>query len=555
MDSEAMGRYADSLFIEAENRKLQGDAAEAVRLFGDFLKLRPANATVYYELALLNGREKNAAATLEYARKAVTLDSTNHWFAIAYANALAMNKHFDSAAGVFHRLSLRFPSQEQYRYNEAVMLSSAGKYPRALELFDHLEKASGINEEFVYQKQRIFLEMGKPDSAALEIQKLIDINPGNSRFYGLLAQVYADNNQPDKAIGVYRSLLDKYPGNPQAMVALGLFYKQKGNDSAFRRYMAHAFGNPRFDIEEKLAFVYPYLKYVEIDSTKKDEALSLCRLIVEAHPDDPRAHTLYGDMYFQCKMPDSALNEYRETLALNDSSYAVWNQVMLLYATGGRNDSLLAASNRAAALFPAQPGAWYFRGMALFFAGKFEDCTRSLREALRHEVRDKDLKGRIYATLGEAYHNLGDYAASDSSFQTALQLNPTDDLTLNNYSYYLAERGQYLDQALRMIKTAVTLKPGSMTYEDTYGWVLFRMGKYKSAKAWMEKALSHPGAKNHPGYLEHYGDILYRNHEVDQAVTYWKMAKEKGGTSASLDRKIAKQKLSRREESPKHRRP
>jgi Tfp pilus assembly protein PilF len=81
------------------------------------------------------------------------------------------------------------------------------------------------------------------------------------------------------------------------------------------------------------------------------------------------------------------------------------------------------------------------------------------------------------------------------------------------------------------------------------------MGKYKSAKAWMEKALSHPGAKNHPGYLEHYGDILYRNHEVDQAVTYWKMAKEKGGTSASLDRKIAKQKLSRREESPKHRRP
>jgi tetratricopeptide (TPR) repeat protein len=536
-------RYADSLFIEAERLKLQGDPDQARGLFRKFLAVRPGNAAAYYELALLDGASRDAAGTLDNARRAVRLDTANQWFAIAYANALSMNGRHDSAALVFHHLSERFPANVQYLYNEAVMRSAAGDYHAALVLFNRLEDREGVNEEFVYQKQRIFLKLGETDSAAAEIRKLIDFNPGNARFYALLAQVYADNHEPDKAIQVYRSLLDKYPDNPQAMVALGLFYKQKGDDTAYRRYMARAFGNPRFDIDDKIAFVYPYLKYVEVDSSKKEEALSLCRFIVQAHPGNAKAHALFGDMFFRCNMPDSALQEYRKTLALDDSGYEVWSQMMLLYATTGRNDSLLVLSGRAIGRFPDEAGAWYFHGMALFFTGHMQECTVSLRQALKLQVQGKALKGRIYATLGDAYHNLGQYASSDSCLRAALELNPSDDLTLNNYSYYLAERDEDLDLALSMIKRAVALKPDNISYQDTYGWVLYRMGKYRAAKIWMEKVLSHPEAENHPGYLEHYGDVLYRNHEVEEAVKYWRMAREKGGDSALLEWKIDKRRL------------
>jgi tetratricopeptide (TPR) repeat protein len=542
-DTSVVPAYADSIFVEAEKQKILGNVPYAIRLFHQFLEASPASPTAYYELALLYGKLKKNQQTLDNAREASLRDTANRWYAIAYANALAMNKEYDSAALVFHRLADREPSRQEFLYNEAVMLSDGKSYRRALDLFTQLEDGVGINEEFVFQKQRIYLKMGKPDSAALEIQKLIDLSPENSRYYGLLAQVYSDNHQPDKAIRVYKSLLNKYPDNPQAMVALGLFYKQKGNDEAFRSYMAQAFGNPRFDINEKIAFVYPYLKYVEVDSTKKKEALTLCRLILNAHPEDPRAHALFGDMYFQCGIPDSALLQYQKTLALDDSRFEVWNQLMVLYAEQGNNDSLLSASRRAVVRFPREPGAWYFRGMALFFAGEDRGSIESLSQALELDIRDKDLKGRIFSTLGEAYNDLRDYQASDSCFQASLRLNPDDDQVLNNYSYHLAERQAHLSRALMLIKAAVALKPDQIMYEDTYAWVLFNMGEYKAAKVWMEKVLDKPEANQHAGYLEHYGDILFKNEEVSQAIRYWKLAKKAGGGSSLLDWKISKQKL------------
>lgn len=537
---------ADSLFIAAENRKMQGDFAEAATLFHDILTADPKNAAAAYELAMLNGRSKNAEGTLLYARKAAMLDTTNHWYQIAFANALAMNNEYDSAAGLFHRLSVRYPREESYTYNEAVMLSNAERYPEALQLFKLLEKEAGINEEFVYQKQRIYLKMKEPDSAAAEIQKLIDLYPDNSRYYGLLAQVYADNNQPHLAMGVYKTLLQKYPNNPQAMVALGVYYKNQGNDSAYRHYMTQAFANPQFDLEDKIAFVYPYLKYIEVDSTKKEEALFLCRLIVQAHPNEAAAHTIYGEMYFQSRQMDQAEQQFRTAIALDSTQYEPWNQLLLLYATQGNNEALRSTGRLATQRFPEEGGGWYFYGMANFFSGRYDSTVVMLRRALSTGVKDKELKSRMYATLGEAYNGLKNYPMSDSCFSFSLKLNPKDVYTLNNFSYLLAERGDYLEEALKMIQTAVSLQPNTDVFEDTYAWVLYRLGRYAEAKEWMEKALQHSGGTGHPGYLEHYGDILYKNHEIEKAVQYWQKAKEQGGDAAVLNWKIKHQRIPRK---------
>lgn len=549
--------YADSLFIAAEASKLAGRAGDARRLFEAFVRVKPRGAAGYYELALLKGSAGDASGTLADARIAASLEPDNSWYNVLYGNALAMNKAFDSASTVFHQLALAHPREDRYRYNEAVMLSDAEAYSSALSLFDTLQSHLGVTEEFTFQKQRIYLKMGLPDSAAAEITRLIETDPGNARYYGLLAQVYADDDRPAKAIEVYQSLLDKYPENPQAMVAVGLFYKKEGNDSAYRRYMHDAFSNPGFSMDDKITFMYPYLKYVEVDSTKREEALTLCRMIVKTHPRDPRALALFGDMYYQSGMPDSAMQAYRLSMAAGDTLYEVWNQMMMLYASRGRNDSLLRMSDQAVRRFPDQPGAWYYRGMGLFFSGALQQSTEAFRHALVLRVGDKNLKSRIYSTLGEAYQELGRYQASDSCFRAALTLNPEDDLILNNYSYHLAERNQDLPEALKMIQEAVRIKPGESVYEDTYAWVLYKMGRYQEAKRWIEKALGAQDEGNHPGYLEHYGDILYENHNKAGAMTFWKLAREKGGDSRLLEWKISRGKLPgpRRQEKLRARKP
>src|SRR5207237_10243128 len=81
------------------------------------------------------------------------------------------------------------------------------------------------------------------------------------------------------------------------------------------------------------------------------------------------------------------------------------------------------------------------------------------------------------------------------------------------------------------------------TFEDTYGWIMYKQGKYPEAKTWIEKAIQH-GADKNATVLEHFGDVLYKNGNTSQALEYWQKAKDAGeGGSDQLDRKILEKKL------------
>ena len=86
------------------------------------------------------------------------------------------------------------------------------------------------------------------------------------------------------------------------------------------------------------------------------------------------------------------------------------------------------------------------------------------------------------------------------------------------------------------------LEPDNGTYQDTYGWILYQLEEYELAKKWLLKALSN-GSINSPVVVEHYGDVLYRLGETKLAIEQWKKAKELGGGSNFLNKKIQEREL------------
>ena len=148
----------------------------------------------------------------------------------------------------------------------------------------------------------------------------------------------------------------------------------------------------------------------------------------------------------------------------------------------------------------------------------------------------------MYSDLGDAYYYLKNNLASDSCYELALVFDPSNAYVLNNYSYFLSLRGEKLDEALRMSNQANVLSPNNAAYEDTYGWVLYKSGKFSDAKEWIGKALQHGGDED-GAVLEHYGDILFKLDDVNGAVQYWMKAKEKNVESETIDKKIAGRKL------------
>ena len=78
--------------------------------------------------------------------------------------------------------------------------------------------------------------------------------------------------------------------------------------------------------------------------------------------------------------------------------------------------------------------------------------------------------------------------------------------------------------------------PNQATYQDTYGWILYKLGRFSEAETWLKKAIE--GEENNAVILEHYGDVLFQLNRPKEAIEYWEKAKNAGGTSDALIQKI-----------------
>jgi tetratricopeptide (TPR) repeat protein len=100
-------------------------------------------------------------------------------------------------------------------------------------------------------------------------------------------------------------------------------------------------------------------------------------------------------------------------------------------------------------------------------------------------------------------------------------------LSLNNYAYFLAERGENLSQALEMTIRSNKIDPDNPTYLDTWAWVLYKNAQYQEALLKQEQALELSEVPS-ADLFDHFGDILFQLGKTERALISWKRALELG---------------------------
>lgn len=127
------------------------------------------------------------------------------------------------------------------------------------------------------------------------------------------------------------------------------------------------------------------------------------------------------------------------------------------------------------------------------------------------------------------------------AYERSLKMKDDNSYVLNNYAYYLSLAGTELEKAEKMSKKAVEIDPQNASFQDTYGWVLFKQERFRDAAEWILKAVQN---KEEPSaeVLEHYGDVLYKLEDAAGAMEYWLKARKKGPGSDFLDKKISDKK-------------
>lgn len=536
-DSITFGR----IYIDASTQKVLGNYEEALQLYTEAIKIDPSQAAPYYESAIiLNGFGKEDAA-FEFMQKAIGIEPENYWYNYIYAKLLEEKNHLPEAVEAYKRLVEQNPEKIELKYELAKVHFYNKEFEKSIKVLNDIEKEIGVSEEISILKQKTYLNMNDVDKAADEIRELIKAFPGEYAYYVQLAEIYMSNNREEDAIKVYSELSEMDPNNPRAQLAMADYHKLKGDKAKSYELLKAAMGNKALDIDVKVQYILTNYQVGEKEQEKKAEALELTSIIADAHPQDAKAQALSADFLYFANRLEEAKKAYERTIAIDSSRFPVWNQLMLLLSEMNDMEGLVNYGERGVNLFPNQPSIYLFFGSALSMQNEHLQAIEYLEMGKNLVIDNDPLLSQFYTSLGDSYHQMGDHEKSDSYYEKALELDPNNVYVLNNYSYYLSTRGEKLEKAKKMSEKSNQLAPGQSSYLDTYAWILYKMGDYKEANIWIDKALS--GSETSGVILEHKGDILYKLNKVDEAVEYWVKAKNAGDASDLIEKKITDKKL------------
>lgn len=541
--SESEKIAIENLYLEATKAKILEDFQEAVNKFEKVVRLDPNNSAAFYELALLFYQSKQLEEANSYINEAVEKDDTkNKWYLILQGeinSRLGKNKE---AATSYSKLLEYYPNEIDYYFELAFQQIKSEDYKAALKTYDALEDKIGFNENIAIQKQRLYIKMDDFDNAIGEINRLIESDPENPEYYQGLAEIYRTNNMHEKEAEVYMKIMELDSLNPYALFNMADIKQKEGDRLAYMQYLKKAFKNENVSEDTKIRILFPYLTNPQTDSIEKNEALELVEIAAKVHPQSAKIQAIYGDFYYQENKYDQALEKYSKALDNDQSIFEVWQQLLFIISDKQDYSRLKSESDKALELFPTQPILYFFNGMALNQQKKYKEAIDILEAGKDLVVNNNALKSQMYATLGDAYNNLKVYPKSDESFEEALVLDPDNSYVMNNYSYYLSLRGEKLSRAKELSLKSNELEPNSVSFQDTYGWILYKMENYVEAKEWINKALQN-GGENNAVILEHYGDILYQLGDQEEALKYWKEAAMNGSESELINKKISDKKL------------
>lgn len=523
------------LFFDGLHAKIVRNTALATGFFQRIITLDPANDAAMYELATIfysNNQDRDAEIQ---ARNAVTVRPENKWFWLLLSDIYKRTNDVSQLVPVIDELISLDPDNQNHYFDKANALIIQNKISEANEVYNKIEKIYGLSNELSEARQRGFIRQGKPEKAAAELEKQVQANPGDLNSLLNLADIYNRSGDSERSLEVLNKAKTIDPGNVLVRLSLADTYRAlKRYDDAFIE-LKQAFDNSTFSIDEKVRIILSFFPQFA-DVKAREQAHELASILTNVHPQDPKSFAVYGDVLFQQQKYDEATRAYRQALKLNDRVYQIWEQLIRIELNSGKYQGAISDGEEAISIFPNQAALFVLTAMAYAQTQQHEKAVSFLKNAASLESEDKEILIQIFSGLGDSYNALKLYSLSDDAYEKALEINPENSYTLNNYAYYLSVRGENLDKAEKMSKLSNKLEPGNPSFEDTYAWILFKLKKYKDALSWIEKAISNSSSSSAVQF-EHYGDILFHLAEKEKALQQWQKARAIGG-SDKLEQKI-----------------
>ena len=532
----------DSAFWQAQEYKISGRQEQALKSFLQCDSIKPDNALIKIEIAKIYAEKQSIGEALEYASKGWELDSKVKWYGFLYTDLLLADGKLLEATQVLEQISDLEPGSADPLFALTGVYLDLGKWPEALRSLSKIEALRGIDKEVSRQKVKIYLYQDELELALVEMDKLITAFPYDFEIQLQKADLYSANDRQLEAVGIWKNIISKSPNQPTANLRLARWHQSiKEYDKSYT-YLKAAAASPSLDIDEKIGLLLSFYEQTERDSTLLSKAYELLDIVVQSSPNSAKAFAMKGDFLARDLRLLEAREAYLKAVSLPEGTkYEIWQQILLIDAELNKLEWLEADSKQAVDLFPTQPLPYLYKGITSLNQGDEEQAIEWLEAGLDLSFANRALQERFNFFLAEAEYTNSNVDQAFKYFEKALDINPNNPTTLNNYAYYLALANRDLAKALKMSEKSNSLQPQEPNFIDTWAWVLFQQGNYTAALEKINEALSLSEPKP-AGFHEHKGDILFRMNKVEEALIEWEKAVALGSNNSVLLKKIEKKK-------------
>lgn len=522
-------------FSDGLQCKYREDVQGAIRNFETALKFMPNDAASMYELSeqyVNAGRKDDAFRNIQ---KAVELEPENKWYQLRLGKFFYDYEMFDEFAKLYEKLTEKYPDDVDMLSQLIDVYLIRENYNQALKKIDLLEKQVGANELISEQRIAIYQYQGDKKKMIAELQKMLENDPQNARYYSMLAQIYMENGKEEEAMKMYEKVKENNPNDPYINVSLLEFYEKKGDNTKAFQELISAIRNKNLDFNTKLN-IYDYWFQKASEKVADEQARQAGQAFVETYPDNKIGYIVLGNYHLKKQDYLQSKELFAKVLSLDSTDYLAWQNIIFSETDLKDNEAVLQHSVAALKYYPMQPIFYWYAGVGSAIFKQTDEAIRYLEKGRKY-CADRLLQTSFDSYLGDLYYETGEMEKAFSAYDKVLAVEPDNALVLNNYAYYLSLKGEDLDKAVEMASHAIGLEPKNATYLDTYAWVLYKNGNYKEAEKQMKKAIDN--AQNPDGlYFEHYGDILFKTGDTKKAIENWEKAKKAGGYSDKLEQKL-----------------
>jgi tetratricopeptide (TPR) repeat protein len=348
------------------------------------------------------------------------------------------------------------------------------------------------------------------------------------------------NELPADALKEYEFVLAQEPDNLMAQMSMLDYYNAIGQDSLAAELQEKLVVSPSTPLNSKMTLMRGIVNSNEQQGGDSTEVLRIFRHIL-AQPQKTSDMWELQAAYMSLKqMPqDSIDNSLRGALEVAPDNAGVRLQLIQSKWKEQLFDDVISLCKPALEYNPDEMAFYYFLGLAYFQKDEKDKALHTFQLGVSqiNSESNKEIVSDFYAIMGDILHEKGREQEAYVAYDSCLQWKDDNLGALNNYAYYLSEKGKDLQKAEKMSYRTIKAEPKNSTFLDTYAWILFMQERYEEANIYIEQAVQNDSTVSDV-ILEHAGDISAKLGNMKKAVEWWEKARDAGGNSKVLIRKI-----------------